>query len=129
MSKFNAIEISSLVSLHPKVETHKLFGLFERVQYQPTHSKIESYRNYYSASEASIFQQIADAPHPEQELAHLDEMQTNPEGSYRVDLCLSHDCKFAAFQVFERRNDEFVPFSKLCFLEGELASKFENLLA
>ena len=129
MSKFNTIEISGLVSLHPKVETHKFLGFFEHVRYQPTRSSIESYRNYYGAREAEVFQQIADGNDPKATLEAAEEMQTSEGGDYRLDMCLSEDCQFAAFQVFERRKGEYVPYSKLCFLEGAQAEAFENLIA
>lgn len=129
MSKFNAIGISSLVALHPKVEIHKFLGLFERVSYQPTHSAIVSYRNYYSAREAEIFQQIAETEDPTSCLKNAEEMQTVDNGDYRLDLCMSNDCQFAAFQVFERKQGEYIPYSKLRFLEGDSARIFENLLA
>lgn len=129
MSKFNAIGISSLVALHPKVEIHKFLGLFERVCYQPTHSAIVSYRNYYSAREAEIFQQIAETEDPTSCLKNAEEMQTVDNGDYRLDLCMSNDCQFAAFQVFERKQGEYIPYSKLRFLEGDSARIFENLLA
>ena len=129
MSKFNSIEISGLVSLHPKVEIHKFLGLFEQVRYQPTRSSIASYRNYYGAHEAEVFQQIAESHDPKATLQAAKEMQTSTCGDYRLDLCLSEDCQFAAFQVFERQKGEFVPYSKLCFLEGAQAEAFENLFA
>lgn len=129
MSKFNAIEISGLVSLHPKVETRKFLGLFEQTRYQPTHSCIESYRNFYDAHEAEVFQQIADSNETKDILQTATEMQTSDHGDYRLDLCMSKDCQFAAFQIFERKQDQFVPYSKLCFLEGIQAEAFNNLLA
>lgn len=129
MSKFNTIEISNLVALHPKVEVHKFLGLFERVSYLPTRSNIESYRNYYDAREADVLQKIAEGDDPQTALEAAEEMQTSNNGNYRLDICMSKDCQFAAFQVFEREHGEFVPYSKLCFLEGNQAQVFENLLA
>lgn len=128
MSKFNAIEISNLVSLHPRVEIHKILGLFERVRYLPTRSAIQSYRNYYEATQAQVFQQIADSEDPETKLASASEMHTSENGNYRLDICLSADCQFAAFQVFVRQDESYIPYSKLCFLEGAQAKTFENLL-
>ena len=129
MSKFNSIEISNLVALHPKVEVHKFLGLFERVSYQPTHSLIESYQNYYDAPDADVLQKIAEGDDPKETLEAAMEMNTVQTGDYRLDLCISKDRMFAAFQVFERQSDKFVPYSKLCFLEGDSANMFENLLA
>lgn len=129
MSKFNSIEIAELVALHPKVETHRFFGLFERVSYQPTHSKIESFRNYYGAHEADLLQKIAESDDPEVQMSSAKEIHVAANGNYRLDICLSKDCKFVAFQVFQRQHNEFVPFSRLCILEGDQAKAFEELLA
>lgn len=129
MSKFNSIGISSIVALHPKVEIHKFFGLFERVSYQPTHSAIVSYRNFYGLQEAQVFLQIAETEDPTSCLKNAEEMQTVEDGDYCLDLCMSKDCQFAAFQVFERKKGEYIPYSKLRFLEGDSARIFENLLA
>lgn len=128
MSKFNTIEISNLVALHPKVDVKRFFGLFERVTYQPTHSVIGSYRNYYTKEEADLFQQIAEEEDPELCLKTAQEVHTSASGNYRVDLCISEDCQFAAFQVFELQRGEYAPYSKLRFLEGESARVFENLI-
>lgn len=129
MSKFNSIEISRLVALHPDVEVSKLLGLFERVSYRPTHSRIESYRNYYGQHEAEVLQEIAEAEEPSHCLSTAAELQTVADGDYRLDLCMSADCMFAAFQVFELKGDGYEPYSKLRFLVGESARVFENLLA
>lgn len=129
MAKFSTIEISSLVSLHPKVEFYRFFRLFERVFYMPTRSSIESYRNYYNVREAELLLQIADGVDPCSTLDSAEKMPVSPNGNYRLDFCLSEDCQFAAFQVFERHSDEFVPYSKLCFLEGSQAKALEKLIA
>lgn len=129
MSKFSTIEISRLVSLHPKVERHSFLSFFEHACYLPTRSDINSYRSYYDAPEAGLLQQIADGSDPKATLVTASGMQSSPNGDYRLDLCLSKDCQFAAFQVFERQSDEFVPYSKLCFLEGSQAQALENLIA
>ena len=129
MSKFSTIEISRLVALHPHVEVHRFLGFYERVSYQPTHSGIESYRNFYAAPEAEVLQQIAEAEDPSQFLSSAVEMMTTDGGNYRLDLCMSHDCRFAAFQVFELKGEDYVPYSKLRFLEGDNARIFESLLA
>lgn len=132
MSKFTSIEMSDLVALHPKVESHKFLGMFEHVCYKPTNSKIESYRNYYNASEAEVLIRLSEEPEEnfEQCISANKELQiTDNNAEYRMDLCLSHDCCFAAFQVFQLRQGEYTPVSKLRILEGEKAKSFENLLA
>lgn len=129
MSKFSTIEISRLVSLHPKVERYSFLSFFEHACYLPTRSNIRSYRNYYDAREACLLQQIAEGNDPRTTLETVVGMQSSPSGDYRLDFCLSKDCQFAAFQVFERQSGEFVPYSKLCFLEGSQAQALENLIA
>lgn len=131
MSKFSAIEISQLVALHPKVNNSKLFGLFERVHYSPTGSRIESYRNYYSAADAETLIRLSEIPDEAivQHLSQCSELPLSQQQDYRMDLCLSADHRFVAFQVFRKKDDDFEAASKLRFLEGELAQKFENILA
>lgn len=131
MSKFSAIEISQLVALHPKVNNQKLFGLFERVRYVPTGSKIESYRNYYSAADAETLIRLSETSDDAiaQDLSNCSELPLSQEQDYRMDLCKSDDCQFVAFQVFRKKMGEYEAASKLRILEGELALKFENILA
>lgn len=129
MSKFNSIEISSIVSLHPKVEVHKFFGVFEHVCYSPTRSSIQSFRNYYDADAANILRDIATDSNTRTTIADIEEMRTSENGNYRLDICISKDCRFVAFQLFERRSTSFEPYCNLCILEGEQARAFENLLA
>lgn len=128
MSKFNTIEISHLVGLHPKVESTKFLGLFERVVYQPTHSPIHSFRNYYDSQAANILLQISETASRQESLQRLSEIKTETSGNYRLDLCISDDHNFVAFQVFERQSTTFVPFTTLCFLEGPNAMAFEDIL-
>lgn len=128
MSKFDSIEIATIVALHPKVARHRFFGLFDRVYYQPTHSHIESYRNFYNSQEAKYLQEIAESKDPSALLTEAHDLQTSDQGSFCLDFCMSKDHNFIAFQVFEHNKQELIPFSKLCILEGAAARSFESLL-
>lgn len=132
MSKFNEIEMSQIVICHPHVEQHKILGIFgNKVRYQPTKSLISSYRNYYNAKDGATFLTICEASSATTEECILasQEMKTTENGDFRVDLCISDDAQFVAFQVFERQKDEYNPISTIKFLEGDVAEKFEQLLA
>jgi len=129
MSKFNSIEISNIVSLHPNVEVHKYLGVFEHVCYAPTRSSIQSFRNYYDAYAANVLRDIAIDEGSRTSITDMKELRTSENGNYRLDICISKDCRFVAFQLFERHSMCFEPFCNLCILEGEQARAFENLLA
>lgn len=132
MSKFEAIEMSKHVALHPKVEEHKILGLFGRhYQYAPTHSRLSSYRNYYNTADGESFLHLSEAPAEVigEQISTIGERNTTADGEYRLDMCLSDDARFVAFQVFKRNRGEYEPVSIIRFLEGDEAQSFEQLLA
>ena len=131
MSNFDAIEMSKHVALHPKVEARKFLGLFGRqYQYVPTHSRLSSYRNYYNATDGESFLHLSEATAEviSQQIRSIGERNTTDNGEYRLDMCLSADACFVAFQVYKLQGGDYVPVSIIRFLEGDDARNFEQLL-
>lgn len=132
MSKFSLIELSNTVALHPKVSIVKgFFGLTEKAVYTPTRSKIESYENYFNHEVGMEIKQIIDAPieKVEETINSLPDFKNEANGDIRMDICISHDHRFVAMQLNQLSGEKYEPISKVCFLEGDPAEKFEAKLA
>ena len=132
MSRFSLIELSETVELHPKVLVKKgIFGLSKKAYYSPTKSQIESYENYFCKEVGMQIKQIIDAPieKVDETIQSLPDFENQKTGDVRMDICISHDHKFVAMQLYRLENGNYEPFSKISFLEGESAELFEAKLA
>ncbi len=132
MSKFEALEMSQHVALHPRVEAQKFLGLFgQHYLYTPTRSRISSFSNYYDTNDGEAFLRISEASEEEicEQINRMGERQVTGQGEYRLDLCISADARFVAFQLYHRQRGEYQAVSIIRFLEGDTAQCFEQLLA
>ena len=132
MSRFSLIEMSETVELHPKVSIVKGFlGLRKKAIYSPTKSEIESYENYFNKEVGMQIKQIIDAPTDkvEETIQSLPDFESENRGEIRMDICISHDHKFVAMQLYHLQGEKYEPMSRISFLEGDTAELFEAKLA
>lgn len=129
MSRFEAIDLSQAVAQCGKVKRQRsLFGT--HTVYLPTSSRIDSYRNYFGEQEGSSLLQLAKAQTEETTsiLEQLNELKTDDKGTIRMDLCISRDHQFIAFQLFRQSAEAYTPISKVTYLEGHSAELLEDKL-
>lgn len=129
MSKFESIALSLTVVQSGKVNWQKgLFGKY--AAYAPTHSRVDSYRNFYAEQEAERVLQLinASADEADSQLEQLAGLNTIDKGPVRMDLCMSRDHQFIALQLFRQSAQGYVPISEVTYLEGRRAELFEDKL-
>lgn len=132
MSLFFSVEMASAVSKHPHVSIKKsLFGLFAKAYYNVTKSQIGSYENSYSRETGerikplfSIGDKYVIGCTKDIGLLHQ-----QPNGNYRLDICISRDRQFIALQLFHFENLMYRPVTDVRYFEGEQAEAIEKLFA
>ncbi len=130
MSKFLALNMANEVAKNPQVSLEKsVFGLHTSAQYQPTHSKIDSFSNFYGTTGRDILERILDSKNVDDAIESVNEIECDESGKYRLDLCISRDHKFIAMQLNEVTDSAEKHLSPIRYYEGEDAEKIENLFA
>ncbi len=131
MSKFYALNMAQEVAKYPQIANKDtFFGLIHQTVYQPTQSKVESFSNYYNAENGQVFRELIECPKEQlnQLLDTLQETHQDKEGKYRLDLCISEDCKFVAMQLNEVKGSNTFHLTPIRYFEGKEAESVENLL-
>lgn len=129
MSQFYALKMASEVLSHPHIVAKKgLFGFGQKVIYQPTGSKVESYSNLYDDERASQIRALLDSKGADllSMLRSMGEIECCVNGKYRLDLCVSHDNQFVAMLLANA--DGSAP-TAIRYFEGEEAKMVEQIFA
>lgn len=130
MSKFFALEMSHEVSKHPKLNVTKGFlGFFRKVIYTPTDSPVESYSNFYAKQDAERIRDLINCS-DEKAQSQVDTfktIETQPDSSFRLDLCVSDDAHFIAMQLNHVANGVMTHITPIRYFEGALAQQIENI--
>ncbi len=126
MAKVSKLDMAQEVLSHSNITTQKTF-LGEKVIYTPTGSKVKAYQREYSTSDGELAARLLTAPEGklEQMAAKARGVIKPAIGSIRIDMCISADRQFAAFQVFKFVNLVYQRDSDVIIYEGYNA----NLLA
>ena len=132
MSRFFSVEMASAVSKHPHVSIKKsLFGLFAKAYYNVTKSQIGSYENSYSRETGERIKPLFSIGDKEVIGCTKDIglLHQQPNGNYRLDICISRDRQFIALQLFHFENLMYRPVTDVRYFEGEQAEAIEKLFA
>lgn len=130
MSKFLALNMANEVAKNPQVSLEKsVFGLHTSAKYQPTHSKIDSFSNFYDTTGRDLFERILESKDVEDAVKNTEEIECVEDGKYRLDICMSRDHQFVAMQLNEITDNAEKHLSPIRYYEGEDAEKIENLFA
>jgi len=130
MSKFLALNMANEVAKNPQVSVEtSIFGLHTSAKYQPTHSKIDSFSNFYGTTGRDILERILESKDVEKALESIEEIECIEDGKYRLDLCISRDHQFVAMQLIELTDNAEKHLSPIRYYEGKEAEKIENLFA
>ena len=126
MAKVSKLDMAQAVLNHSNITTQKSL-LGEKVIYTPTGSKVKAYQREYTSSDGQLAQRILAAPEAKMEplVAKARGVIKAAIGSTRIDMCISADRQFAAFQVFKFLNLTYQRDSDVRIFEGYTA----NLLA
>ena len=132
MSRFFSVEIASAVSEHPHVSIKKsFFGLFANAYYNITNSQIDSYENSYSRETGERIKPLFSVgdKYVIGCTKDIGLLHQQPNGNYRLDICISRDRQFIALQLFHFENLMYRPVTDVRYFEGEQAKKKKKLFA
>lgn len=103
--------------------------LGEKVIYTPTGSRVKAYQREYASSDGQLLQRIFNAS--DDQLEGLVEkargVVKSAIGSTRVDMCISADRQFAAFQMFKFLNLSYQRDGNVRIFEGYTANLIADL--
>ena len=128
MAKVSKLEMAPQVLNHSNITIQKsLPG--EKVIYTPTGSRVKAYQREYASSDGQLLQRIFNAS--DDQLEALVEKSRgvvkSAIGSTRVDMCISADRQFAAFQMFKFLNLSYQRDGNVRIYEGYTANLIADL--
>jgi len=128
MANLRKLDMGQEVLNHSNITTQKSL-LGEKVIYTPTGSKVKAYQREYSSSDGQLAQRILNAPEGNIEplVAKARGVIKAAIGSTRIDMCISTDRQFAAFQMFKFLNLSYQRDSVVKFFEGDSAKLLADL--
>lgn len=128
MANLRKLEMGQEVLNHSNITIQKSL-LGEKVIYTPTGSKVKAYQREYSSSDGQLAQRILNAPEGNIEplVAKARGVIKAAIGSTRIDMCISTDRQFAAFQMFKFLNLSYQRDSVVKFFEGDSAKLLADL--
>lgn len=128
MAKISKLEMGAEVLSNDNITTRKSF-FGETVIYTPTSSKVKGYQKEYSSSDGQLAQRIlsADEGKLESLLMQARGALKPAIGNTRIDMCISTDRQFAAFQVFKFVNLSYHRDSAVKIYEGDRAQFLADL--
>lgn len=129
MSSIKSLEMAAAVSENPNIEIKK--SLFStKAIYTPTQSKCKAVVLEYSLPAGERVQKLLNMP--AEKMADDIEKNGKPvagaNGNFRLELCISDDNKFCAFQLFRFGDFRYKPVSEPCFYEGKDVEAIAKLL-
>lgn len=128
MAKVSKLEMAPQVLNHSNITIQKSL-LGEKVIYTPTGSRVKAYQREYASSDGQLLQRIFNAS--DDQLEALVEkargVVKSAIGSTRVDMCISADRQFAAFQIFKFLNLSYQRDGNVRIYEGYTANLIADL--
>lgn len=128
MAKVSKLEMAPQVLNHSNITIQKSL-LGEKVIYTPTGSRVKAYQREYASSDGQLLQRIFNAS--DNQLEALVEkargVVKSAIGSTRVDMCISADRQFAAFQMFKFLNLSYQRDGNVRIYEGYAANLIADL--
>ncbi len=128
MAKVSKLEMAPQVLNHSNITIQKSL-LGEKVIYTPTGSRVKAYQREYASSDGQLLQRIFNAS--DDQLEALVEkargVVKSAIGSTRVDMCISADRQFAAFQMFKFLNLSYQRDGNVRIYEGYTANLIADL--
>lgn len=128
MAKVSKLEMAPQVLNHSNITIQKSL-LGEKVIYTPTGSRVKAYQREYASSDGQLLQRIFNAS--DDQLEALVEkargVVKSAIGSTRVDMCISADRQFAAFQMFKFLNLSYQRDGNVRIYEGYAANLIADL--
>lgn len=129
MAKVSKLEMAPQVLNHSNITIQKSL-LGEKVIYTPTGSRVKAYQREYASSDGQLLQRIFNTSDDHQLEALVEKARgvvKSAIGSTRVDMCISADRQFAAFQMFKFLNLSYQRDGNVRIYEGYAANLIADL--
>jgi len=116
--------LKDVVVLQPYITCKPMFfGLFNRLVYAPTDSRIGFTNRYYAPILRDELKELfaLEDQALEKRLAKTNRFEQAVNGNLLVECCVSDDKEFAALQLKHFAQIDYQPISEVRFLQGEAA--------
>ena len=131
MTNINNLEMGFSISNHPHILVRKtLFGLRKQLVYQPTQSLVDVIINDYNEENGALVERVLRASKDklEETVKTVGKVQKASISNMRLEVCLSRDHHFAAFQLFRFSDFKYHPITDVRCFEGKDASLVAQML-
>ncbi len=118
--------MANAVFSHANIKTEKkFFGSKTNVTYTKTNSPVVGICLEFSPTEGQKVQAIVGAPSNDLEatIQRMGHPKTSDNGNFRLNICYSKDCEFAALHLQQFSGFEYHNVGEIRFAEGEEAHK------
>jgi hypothetical protein len=126
MENISKMEMANAVFSHANIKTEKkFFGSKTNVTYTKTNSPVVGICLEFSPTEGQKVQAIVGAPSNDLEatIQRMGHPKTSDNGNFRLNICYSKDCEFAALHLQQFSGFEYHNVGEIRFAEGEEAHK------
>ncbi len=126
MENISKMEMANAVFSHVNIKTEKkFFGFKTNVTYTRTNSPVVGICLEFSPTEGQKVQAIVGAPSNDLEatIQRIGHPKTSDNGNFRLNICYSKDCEFAALQLQQFSGFEYHNVGGIRFVEGDEAHK------
>lgn len=122
--------MGSTVLLNQRVALRKtLLGLRQVPVYEPTGSKINSFKLEYNAANGKQMEKILLMPSEQMEgESGINRITPSDIGCMLLEACISEDHHFAAFQLFKYQDLDYHSVTSVLFYEGKEAEKISSIV-
>lgn len=129
MANINHLDMCETVKNLPVIECKKTcLGLFTKITYTPTGSKVKAMQNEYSVENGNKLAEIlkSDATSIANKLKGK-KIVPSSMGNMRLDACISEDHHFIAVQLLRFTDFSYEPYTDTKVYEGEAAAALAGL--
>ena len=130
MPSIKNLEMAAAVSAYNHITVKKsMFGLSQKVIYEPTQSPLTAIVNDYTPTEGEKLERLLNLPLDKMvsEFQSKGAPKSAPIGHFRLEVCLSDDHQFCALQLFRFSDFKNAPVFAPRFYEGKDAEAIAKL--
>ena len=124
MESINNMEIASSVVAHPNIFVkHGFLGFSTKLYYRPTLALVDCIRKYYPVATGDAIQQFLIKFQCNPQCAENTKLSMNydPNGSYRLEMCVARDHQFIALQLSRYSDLDYNPVTDVSIFEEKEA--------
>lgn len=132
MSSFSNLAMSTDLAKDERLNKSKsLFGLFTKVVYVPTQSRIIAEKRELSAEKGSIMERALNAPADKRidAIVKVGKLSDATLGQFLLEVCRSVDGKYLSLRLYRFMQMRYEAVSDICSFEGADAERLVAAIA